>query len=252
MQIQERLENLKNVETIKTLLKNHFPASQNINIEIKKEYMDERSYSLVAIYAIDGTKVVGVANSDGRKKTDYEASNLIYKHIKSQPQFHIPQPIHYDDENKIYFREYIPGNSLHNLIKAADTKVTEILDCVQNFLLWEQKLSYIPNTLTKGILTSNFKTNMQLINNPEFREMCGIILKALDRAYATTTEYVFVHGDVNPNNIFTNSSCDITLIDLELAHWGCKEEDFANLNAHLTYSIENYENHAIEIPKGFD
>jgi hypothetical protein len=106
MDYAQILRNLKDPDFIKRLLLENGVVStaDNVSIKVQKDYLDERSYSLVALYEVDGRKIVGVANSDGRKLADFKACTHLAPFFDDEESLDISPPLFYHDELQIFFR----------------------------------------------------------------------------------------------------------------------------------------------------
>lgn len=78
----------------------------------------------------------------------------------------------------------------------------------------------------------------QLRITPFYREIARLHPEISDRVAKLISELEFsrlslVHGDFSPKNILVDSSCDVTVLDYEVAHTGNPVFDVAFLLAHL-------------------
>lgn len=207
-------------------------------IKIIKSYLDKRSYSLVASFDFKKLKAIGAANSDGFKKYSWQVSQSIFPCFKKNRQFSIPEPFCYNRSFYIFFREYQKGKTLAKLL--SKPLPDEKRKLIKDLLCFLPNIKPIkPKKIKQGIFLNDLEKNINILTSRKkeniLTHLYPIIKSKIINCYAQNKEKFFVHGDFNPHNIFIRKS-SLSLIDMEKAHWGIKEEDAANFIAHLKYS----------------
>ncbi len=225
---KKKLIQLTCPQEIKKIIKN---APSAPKIKIIKKYLDNKSYSLVAIYDFKEFKLTGVANSNKTKEYPWKVTKAIYPFFEKNKKFSIPKDFAYNKDFGIFFREYKKGKLFNNFEKKENIiLVKELL----NFLTTIKKKKEIK----KQISLSDFEKNIKILNKTNILKTPYLKLKSeIKNYYKEKGTKFFVHGDFQPHNLISGSN-SITLIDLEKAHFGLKEEDPANLMAHLKYSLD--------------
>jgi len=238
---KEKFEKLVSPKEIKKIVKNCklIPPSSNVKIKVIKQYLDQRSYSLVAIYSFNGFKTVGVANSDGKKEYPWQVTKNIYHCFEKNNNVFIPKAYCYQKEFGIFFREYQKGKILSSFLKNPKKKELKLVQELLDFLpRVDPKKS---QEIKKGISFDDFEKNIKILDKRKEKNVIKApylsLKKKIKKHYLKNKKGFFVHGDFNPFNIFIQKS-SISLIDMEKAHFGAKEEDPASLIAHLKYSLD--------------
>ncbi len=247
----EKLSQLSSPKKIKNIIKEcgNLSCSSDIKIKVLKRYLDDKSYSLVAVYDFGKLKAIGVANSGGIKEYSWKTTQSIYPSFRKSKIFSIPEAYCYNKQYGIFFREYRKGRVLGKSLKTFGGKreITLIRELLY-FLttIRPRKGKEIKN----GIFFSDFEKNIEILEERKKAEILkrpySVLKGRIEKIYADKKRKVFVHGDFNPYNIIMNPPGAI-LIDMEKAHFGAREEDSACFLAHLKYSPDfNLKNKDIE------
>lgn len=213
---------------------------QEIKISIFKSYKDERSFSLTALYTVffesgEYKKMVGLANSDGVKKHAWQITKLLYRRFEGGLSLAVPWPYGYLKPYDLFLREYIPGQTMAEIIKREEGLKKIYADQIIDWLTALQKVSIAKN-IKNQIDFKKLKNNLTILKQRGFDastiEQKYITTKDKIEAWSNYHQPVLVHGDFNPSNIIISNN-KLTLIDFENAHLGDPLTDVANFISHL-------------------
>ena len=215
----------------------------DVKIETIKKYTDWRSFSLVILYTInEEKKIIGVANSDKEQEYAFQSNQFIFNYLSSIEKENIaPKPYCYIKELGLFLEQFLEGENFGKEIKEGkeirEEQISEIIKVIS--LIQGAKIEQCP--LKKGIDFYDIKNNISILKERREEEGKEIenIFSSIEREIREYEQQnkVFVHGDLNPYNIFFKEE-RIRLIDFGLAHQGSKACDLANLISHFETSLD--------------
>lgn len=245
MKLPVKIDTLLSPDKIKErLLRNRRVSSLfkigEIKTKIIKQYVDWRSYSFVIVYSLnEKDRVVGVANSDGKKEYPYRVNEFLFSFVKG----FVPRPLLYIRPLGLFLMEHVTGKNYGNLLKKGGSKEIYLKQIVQ-FLLFLRRIkaSEIKKEKRKRIKPAidfkDVKKNIIILKKrgnkgagkieKRFRE----IERKIRKYEKESEDKIFVHGDFNPYNfIFLKKG--VKIVDFERSHWGDHLVDIADLCSHF-------------------
>jgi thiamine kinase-like enzyme len=215
----------------------------NVDIETIKRYIDWRSFSLVMLYTINKEKkIVGIANSDQEQEYAFQSNQFIFNYLSSiNKEEIVPKPYCYIKDLGLFLEQFLEGKNFGKNIKKGKEAEGEQIKEIVKIISLIQKANIEQSFLKKGIDFFNIKNNISILK--ERREEEGIEIENMFNSMEREIrEYeqenkVFVHGDLNPYNIFFKDN-KIRLIDFGLSHQGSRVCDLANLVSHFETSLD--------------
>ncbi len=216
-----------------------------IDIKVVKKYTDWRSFSLVAVYTLDGKKkVVGIANSDGRKKYALYANKFLFKKFApfKKEGFFISEPFCYIKSLGLFLREYLEGNNFGQIISSGKNK-TFHLEKIAETVAKLQSVKGKFSTLRNGIDFSDMEKNIKILKQRKLKEAGPLarffkkIKKEIITFQRKNKNKVLVHGDLNPYNCFFDGK-NVKLADFDSLHLGDRVSDAASFLAHLNTGLD--------------
>ena len=224
-------------------------SSKNIKkIQIKplKRYTDQRSFSLVAIYSLDNKKkIIGTANSDGKREYVFKISSLIFKYyskIKIK-NFSFPRPYCYIKQLGLFLREYLKGENFGKMLKKGGRIKQVYISRIAEMLSFFQSINASKKFVKKGTDFYDIEKNINILKQRKKKEakMLNEVFKKLKkeiRGYERENKNkVLVHGDPNPYNLFFEKN-KIKLADFGSCHLGDRISDLANLFSHFKITLD--------------
>lgn len=213
---------------------------KKIKIKILKSFKDRRSYSLTAVYTIflnngQNIKMIGAANSDGKKFYSYHISKIAWKHFKNSQKQIVDQPIAYLKKYGLFLKKYITGKIL-----ADDIKKRKKLDIqyVHRLLKWLNEFQKI-NPREKIKPATNFydiEKNLKILkerNTSDINKTIERFKKVKKMISCHKPNYPKpIHGDLNPLNIILTKN-GLAVVDFDNVHCGDPLFDIAAFCAHL-------------------
>ncbi len=216
-----------------------------IGIKVVKKYTDWRSFSLVAVYTLEkGKKVVGIANSDGRKKYAFYANKFLFKRFVPfrKEGFFISKPFCYVKPLGLFLREYLEGNNFGQIISAKRNTVFHLKKIAEAVARLQSIKSTFP-FLKRGIDFSDIEKNIRILKQRKLKE-AGFLARAFKRTKEKIIAFqrnnrnkVLVHGDLNPYNCFFKGK-NIKMADFDSLHLGDRVSDAASFTAHLNTGLD--------------
>lgn len=245
MKIKEKIDFLASPSKIKILFlkkKKFFPFAlspqEKIKITFAKKYIDWRSYSLVIIYSFlkAKKKVVGLANSDGKKKYPYQ----VLKFLKNKKLAISPKVFFYEPSLGLMVREYLPGRTYAKILKTKNFN-PDFFEKINLALFYLSQIK--PNPVFKsGIDFSDLEKNVKILKKRsrlKKAKKLSLLIKEIKpkikKIEKKPLSMVIVHGDFNPANIIFFKK-QIKIIDFERSYQGERIVDLANFCAHIWQS----------------
>jgi len=217
---------------------------KNIRIKIAKKYIDNRSFSLVAVYDINNIKkIVGVSKSDGKKRYAFRASKEIAKQIPKSTLFSASKPYCYIKSLELFLREYIEGNNLGRIIREKREIKSKELKRAAEIIAFFQRIKIQKGKVRNGIDFSNIEKNIKILKERKGKEGKEIsqrfkrIKKGIAEYQKHNKKKVLAHGDLQPYNIFLKGR-KTKIADFDKVHFGDRVSDLASFISHITTSLD--------------
>ena len=230
-------------------VKNIGVTSQNIKgikVKVIKKYIDQRSFSLVALYSLNKEKkVIGIANSDGKKEYAFKMNSLIFRYLsKIKPRNRlVPKPYCYIKTLGLFLEEYIKGKNFGEILKTNEEIENIYITRIAELLSSLQKINASIKTIEKGTGFYDIKKNIEILKQRKKKEGKTVakIFKNLKRKIRKfekeNKNKVLVHGDFNPYNIFLEKR-RAKIIDFENTHQGDRVSDIADIFSHFEVTLD--------------
>jgi len=218
---------------------------KTVKIKVIKKYTDWRSFSVVLFYSFDKKRIVGTANSDGKKEYAFKINKLIFKHFsKTHPKnISISKPYCYIKGLGLFLREYLKGENLGEILKKkGEIKILHIKR-IAELLAFLQSIKTSQSFIKRGTDFYDIEKNIKILRQRKIKESAIISkrfqkIKRLIKGYERKkTKKVLVHGDFNPYNLFFEKN-RIKIADFGSIHIGERVSDLAALFSHLETSLD--------------
>jgi len=216
---------------------------KEVKIKVIKEYIDWRSFSLVALYHFGKKKIIGVANSDGKKEYAFRANVLAFNHLsKIKPKkYFTPRPYCYIESLGLFLEEFLEGDNFGKILKEGK-KIKDVqIKRIAELLFFLQKTKVSSSKIKVGIDFYDIEKNIEILKKRReeklIEESFSKIKKKIRKYEKENKAKVFTHGDLNPYNLFFDKD-RVKIIDYTSAHIGDRVSDLANIFAHLETTID--------------
>lgn len=219
---------------------------KEIKIKVIKEYIDWRSFSLVILYSLNKQKkIIGIANSDGKKNYGFKINKLIFKQFskKKTKKFSAPKPYCYLKPLELFLREHLKGENFGEILKKKKEIKTIHIKRIVEIIVFLQKLDIAGSFIKKGIDFSDIEKNIKILKQRKVKEV-KILSKIFKKTRKKIKDYekknrnkVLVHGDFNPYNFFFEQD-KIKIADFGSSHLGDRISDLASLLSQLKTSLD--------------
>lgn len=218
----------------------------SIKIKTVKKYIDQRSFSLVAVYSLNNKKkIIGTANSDGNKEYDFKINDLVYRQfLKRKPKnYSLPKAYCYIKSLGFFLREYLSGDNFGKILEKKSQIENTYIQTIAEIFSFLQKIKTSAFFIKKGIDFYDIKKNIKILRRRkkrEAKEMSAIFekLKKSIRNYERTNKNkVLVHGDPNPYNFYFEKNV-VKIADFGKAHLGDRVSDLASFLSHLEATLD--------------
>lgn len=219
---------------------------KKVKIKTIKKYIDQRSFSLVALYSLNvKDKIIGIANSDGEKQYAFKANKLIFKHFSkiNNDNYSVPEPYCYIESLGLFLEEYLEGKNFGDILKENKKIKNAYIERLGKLLSLLQKTNVVKSSIEREINFYDIKKNIKILKKREAKEEKEIdfIFKKIEnkiRGYEKKNKNkVLAHGDFNPYNIFFEKN-RIKIIDFGKTHIGDRVSDLANIFSHFETSLD--------------
>lgn len=219
---------------------------REIKIKVIKEYIDWRSFSLVALYSLNKRKkIMGIANSDGKKNYAFKINKLIFKQFskKKIKNFSVPKPYCYLESLELSLREYLKGENFGKILKKKKEIKTIYIKRIVEIIAFFQKLDIAGHFIKKRVDFSDIEKNIKILKQRKVKgvkvlsEIFKKVKKKIRDHEKRNRNKVLVHGDFNPYNFFFEQD-KIKIADFGSSHLGDRVSDLANLLSQLETSLD--------------
>lgn len=219
---------------------------KRVQIKVIKEYIDWRSFSLVALYWLNKEKkIIGIANSDGKKEYTFKVNNLVFKRfskIKTK-KYSVPKPYCYIKSLGLFLEEFLTGGNFGKILKKGEGIKSVYIKRLAEMLFFLQKVNVSKSLIKEGIDFYDIKKNIRILKERKEKggKKIAEIFKRLEKKIRgcerKNKNKVLVHGDFNPYNLFFEKD-KVKLIDFGSTHRGDRVSDLANIFTHLETTLD--------------
>ncbi len=245
----KKINSLLSSEEIKKIFKKKskeigFPASEikNVRIKVIKKYIDWRSFTLVVLYSLNKKKrIIGIANSDGKKEYAFKVNALVFKHFSGKRI--TPNPYCYIKPLGLFLEEFLKGSNFGEILRK-DKKIKDFhIKKLAELLFLLQKTDVSKSKIKTKISFYDIKKNIKILKQRKESKQ-KIIEKTFEKIEKKIRGYerknknkVLVHGDLNPYNLFFEKD-KAKIIDYTNSHIGDRVSDLANISAHFETTFD--------------